>query len=196
MRMNEVNAQDFITVATSTKKVGRLGFDLVDITNYLHTINQINSLEYGLNQVSGYPLSSYVIPAQIKEMIVPSKIQFVVSNLATNYKRKDYAGESDIKASATVRILDPIEFNMISHLICAVRKIDNPAVTAIDVLRESKALSEVYDAHYLKGTKTCMDATDGVFPIEIELQLNDKRAYTEGIDNMFKAWLFKKLSTL
>lgn len=191
MKLNERNVKDMYATIEGAKKISRVPFEVDQFRNWCYTLNIINGLEYGKTMVDGYSVAEYLIPDFMKSMVVPSKINFVISDIAKDMKGKIYFEDGALKGG----ILSPLQFNLISSGILGARR-SSATTTSVDNLRVASTLNDISERAYLAGSELAYNRVNAYCPIAISVELIQQTACTEDINDVFAKWFYELYTTL
>lgn len=196
MRMNVENATQLFSIIEKTKQISKVPFSDAEFRNWIHTINTINALPHGMMLLNGYSLTEYGIPSEIKDLVVPSRIQFTVSDISTDYKSSDYSTVPTPDTLAGCLVLSPVDFNLVSIGINGCKKKNNAALSIISEVRVSKTLADVHETCFVGGTTLCKVSTTNFHPLSITLSLMKTSVYTEDITSMLQKWFMDQILSI
>ena len=191
MKLNDINVNSMYETMMGAKKISKLPFELDQFRNWCYTLNAINAMEYGMTMLGAYPVSEYKIPTALKEMVVPSKVNMVISDIATDFKGAVYFQQSSFDG----RVLSPVQFNIVTKGIVGARRSADNGV-AVDTLRVASTISNVHDRAYLDGTEHCYKTTNAYCPMALSTAFIDINSMTEHIDFVFDTWFLEVYSKL
>lgn len=189
-----------------TKQISKLGFNADDMDNYIHTLNEIASLDYDLNQINDYDLSRYLIPKSMRDMVIPRKVSYNVGVEFEDMRSDCYSKyDSDDAGFKNVKTLKPREFNEITAAIFGSRKLSKTDENTMNLLELSQATS--LDA--VANRTICDDKSYGpsderfvaktsnpIIPVQINFDIYTSKQTTNRLDGVLDDWLEIALNDL
>lgn len=146
-----------------SKEVSKLKVTKKDVTNWLHTIDEVNKLDYLAKSLKEHMLKEYLIPQLFKCLIKPSRV-----SVGTDRRFKDLLNKDD-KFSYTQgegEILKPGKFVLIGEAMCKALKKDK-TVAPVSEIRKEYLLTDVVGNIVKDGEMPIAYAKD-LMPITID----------------------------
>lgn len=182
-----------------------------DLDNYFYTLNEINGLDKDMTILHGYDLSKYLIPQELKSLIVPSSIKFATGVTYEELKSAKYADNAMVPATpeldekecasasqseAGVKVIkqnkfklqNPEEFEITGREILAAIKKTPQNMMAITDIRAAKTLSDVSKHLCYDGSDNVEATAEAFIPYLISINLVRDRFKTMPVNELVVDW--------